>query len=154
MATQFKIRRDTAANWTAANPTLASGEPALETDTRKQKIGDGVTPWNSLAYSPAAIDASVITSGAIPTSRIADGAISTVKLADGSVTSVKLAAGSVSGDKIADAGVSAAKLSAAEQANLVAGKLRSGGASGGAAITVFVQSSQPTALAAGDLWFW
>jgi hypothetical protein len=49
-AVRIQIRRDTAAAWTAANPTLASGEPALETDTRKQKTGDGVTAWNGLAY--------------------------------------------------------------------------------------------------------
>ena len=47
---RFWQRRDTAANWTAANPTLASGEVALETDTRKFKIGDGSTAWNSLNY--------------------------------------------------------------------------------------------------------
>jgi len=51
MATvRFQLRRDTAANWASVNPTLANGEPALETDTRKVKYGDGTTPWNSLAY--------------------------------------------------------------------------------------------------------
>ena len=44
------IRRDTAANWTAANPTLASGELGGETDTGKLKLGNGSTAWNSLAY--------------------------------------------------------------------------------------------------------
>lgn len=48
--TQLQIRRDTAANWTSTNPTLASGEWGLETDTRQYKIGDGVTAWNSLGY--------------------------------------------------------------------------------------------------------
>lgn len=47
----IQIRKDTAANFTLNNPTLLSGEPALETDTRKRKIGDGVTAWNSLAYN-------------------------------------------------------------------------------------------------------
>ena len=46
----FKLRRDTAANWTSSNPTLASGEPGYETDTAKLKIGDGSTAWVSLAY--------------------------------------------------------------------------------------------------------
>lgn len=50
MSTQIKIRRDTAANWTAANPTLAQGEWALETDTKKVKIGDGTTAWATLPY--------------------------------------------------------------------------------------------------------
>ena len=50
MAVQIQWRRDTAANWTAANPTLAQGEAGLETDTGKIKLGDGATAWNSLAY--------------------------------------------------------------------------------------------------------
>lgn len=51
MATEFKKmkqRRDTAANWTSANPILAAGEIGFEIDTRKFKIGDGTTAWNSL----------------------------------------------------------------------------------------------------------
>lgn len=51
----FRIRRDTAANWTSVNPTLELGEPGLETDTRKVKYGDGVTAWNSLAYMTVTI---------------------------------------------------------------------------------------------------
>ena len=51
MSTTIKLRRDTAANWTSANPILALGEPGLETNTRKIKYGDGVTAWNSLSYS-------------------------------------------------------------------------------------------------------
>lgn len=47
----FRIRRDTAANWTSVNPVLKLGEPGLETDTRKVKYGDGSTAWNSLAYA-------------------------------------------------------------------------------------------------------
>mgnify|MGYP003653827976 CR=1 FL=1 len=44
------IRRDTASNFTNANPTLKAGEPAFETDTKKLKVGDGSTAWTSLAY--------------------------------------------------------------------------------------------------------
>ncbi len=47
---QFQFRRDTAANWTSANPTLLSGEMGIETDTSKYKIGNGSTAWVSLAY--------------------------------------------------------------------------------------------------------
>lgn len=50
MSFVYQIRRDTAANWTAANPTLLEGEWALETDTKLTKLGDGVTAWNSLDY--------------------------------------------------------------------------------------------------------
>ena len=51
VVTQIQIRRGTAAEWTSANPTLASGEFGFETDTGKAKIGNGVTAWNSLSYS-------------------------------------------------------------------------------------------------------
>lgn len=51
--TQIQLRRDTAANWASANPILASGEPAFETDTGVFKIGDGVTAYNSLSQLSA-----------------------------------------------------------------------------------------------------
>jgi len=50
MADQIQLRRDTAANWTSANPILASGEFGLETDTDQFKVGDGTTVWASLGY--------------------------------------------------------------------------------------------------------
>ena len=50
MASIIQIRRDTASDWTSANPTLAQGELALETDTLKLKAGDGTTAWTSLGY--------------------------------------------------------------------------------------------------------
>lgn len=43
-------RRGTAAEWTSANPILADGEFGYETDTKKLKMGDGSTAWNSLVY--------------------------------------------------------------------------------------------------------
>jgi len=48
---QMQQRRDTAANWASANPTLLSGELGYESDTGKWKVGDGSTAWSSLAYS-------------------------------------------------------------------------------------------------------
>ena len=48
--TRFKLRNGTAAEWTAANPTLLQGEIGVETDTRKCKIGDGSTAWAGLSY--------------------------------------------------------------------------------------------------------
>lgn len=53
---QMQQRRDTAANWTSANPTLLSGELGFETDTYKYKLGDGTTAWNSLAYASVNTD--------------------------------------------------------------------------------------------------
>ena len=46
----IKLRRGTAAQWTAQNPVLAEGEIGLETDTRKFKAGDGTTAWTGLQY--------------------------------------------------------------------------------------------------------
>jgi len=48
--TRFKLRNGTAAEWTAANPTLLQGEIGVETDTRRYKIGDGSTAWAGLSY--------------------------------------------------------------------------------------------------------
>lgn len=50
MADLIQIRRDTASNWTSANPTLAQGELGIETDTSKIKVGDGSTAWSSKTY--------------------------------------------------------------------------------------------------------
>ena len=46
----------TAAKWTAANPLLQRGELGMETDTRKIKVGDGITYWNDLEYAKASGD--------------------------------------------------------------------------------------------------
>lgn len=40
----------TAAALAAGNPVLLKGEIVYESDTRKHKIGDGVTAWNNLPY--------------------------------------------------------------------------------------------------------
>jgi len=47
---QLQFRRDTSTNWTSNNPILLAGEMGIETDTKKFKIGDGTTAWNSLSY--------------------------------------------------------------------------------------------------------
>jgi hypothetical protein len=47
---RFQWRRQSAAAWTAANPTLLPGEPGLETDTGLFKVGDGSTAWADLPY--------------------------------------------------------------------------------------------------------
>lgn len=57
MPTKIQIRRGTASQWTSANPTLASGEFGLETDTGKVKLGTGTTAWTSLTYfQPLSLD--------------------------------------------------------------------------------------------------
>ncbi len=51
MPDRIRPRGDTAANWTSANPVLQEREIGIETDTRRYKIGDGTTAWNSLSYN-------------------------------------------------------------------------------------------------------
>lgn len=47
----IQLQRDTSANWTSANTLLAEGELGLEMDTKKAKMGDWITSWNSLPYA-------------------------------------------------------------------------------------------------------
>ncbi len=55
MATTIKGRVQhpvyTAAELKAKNPVLLEGEIIYESDTTLHKVGDGVTPWNALAYA-------------------------------------------------------------------------------------------------------
>jgi hypothetical protein len=47
---QICVRRDTAANWSSANPTLLNGEVGYDTTNNKIKIGNGTLGWNALPY--------------------------------------------------------------------------------------------------------
>jgi hypothetical protein len=46
----FKLRRGPAAEWLADNPILSAGEPGVELDTGKVKVGDGIQAWINLPY--------------------------------------------------------------------------------------------------------
>lgn len=48
---RIQLRRGTATEWTAANPTLAPGEMGVELDTGKFKVGNGIQHWVDLPYS-------------------------------------------------------------------------------------------------------
>lgn len=50
MIVQMQFRRGTSAEWIAANPVLAPGEPGYDTTVDSFKIGDGVTHWDALQY--------------------------------------------------------------------------------------------------------
>jgi len=71
---RFKLRRASAAQWTASNEVLLDGEPGIEQAAGvapdKLKIGDGVTAWSALPYSPS--DA---VGGAVDSVSAADGTI-------------------------------------------------------------------------------
>jgi len=49
-ATTVRLRRGTTSRWRKSNPILARGEPGVETNTGRLKIGDGKTRWNKLSY--------------------------------------------------------------------------------------------------------
>lgn len=57
---RFQLRADTAANWTSVNPVLLNNEFGLETDTKKLKVGNGSTAWNSLAYFPTIVSGGTV----------------------------------------------------------------------------------------------
>jgi hypothetical protein len=50
MAHRLQYRRDKKANWLKYNPVLMEGEVGYETDTRRKKIGDGVSTYSELEY--------------------------------------------------------------------------------------------------------
>jgi hypothetical protein len=62
---KYRIRTlyATAAKLALANPVLLEGEPSTESDTGVKKIGDGVTPYNSLPVEVGGGDA--LTSGTL-----------------------------------------------------------------------------------------
>lgn len=62
--THIRQRRDTATNWNIANPVLELGEIGWETNTRKAKMGDGVSVWAALPYT---VDLSAYATLANPT---------------------------------------------------------------------------------------
>ena len=89
-------RRDTAAAWTAQNPTLLTGELGHETDTGKWKVGDGSTAWTSLAYTPwGQISYPIVTAD------IADSQITSAKILDGTIVDADVnASAAIAGTKI------------------------------------------------------
>lgn len=50
MSIKIQLRRGTTSQWSTANTILLAGEQGYETDTKRIKIGDGSTAWNSLPY--------------------------------------------------------------------------------------------------------
>lgn len=46
----IKLRRALASDWSAINPILLSGEPGVELDTFRLKIGNGFLTWEELPY--------------------------------------------------------------------------------------------------------
>ena len=62
---RMQQRRGPSADWLDANTILASGEIGYETDTKKFKIGDGVTAWPSLPYFENEVDVAAAIQAAV-----------------------------------------------------------------------------------------
>ena len=72
MATRIQLRRDTAANWADANPTLAIGEAGFDTTNNQLRIGDGDRNWNALTpLDGSNIDLSIYATNSALTSETA-----------------------------------------------------------------------------------
>jgi hypothetical protein len=96
----IQIRSGTAAAWSSANPILAAGEPGLESDTGKEKRGDGATAWTSLAYTtdtsrlPATVASTAQVTAAIAT---AEGASDAAGVAAADVAALAATKGTANG---------------------------------------------------------
>lgn len=47
----FRLKRGQSISWANQNIILLAGEPGIELDTHRMKVGDGVTPWKDLPYT-------------------------------------------------------------------------------------------------------
>lgn len=65
---RMQQRRKLAADWTSSNEVLREGEIGVETDTGREKTGDGTTGWNALQYqlSGPAVDLAGLVDGDTP----------------------------------------------------------------------------------------
>lgn len=61
MIGRLQLPQYTAAALTAANPVLLDGEIVYESDTRRHKLGDGVTAWIALPYAMDAEEVPAVT---------------------------------------------------------------------------------------------
>ena len=68
MPSRIQLRRDTSANWAAANPVLAPGEPGLDVTVNLVKYGDGVSTWDALPY--AELNTNSIAANLIPSTDV------------------------------------------------------------------------------------
>lgn len=50
METRFQLRRARTSAWASRNPVLGAGEPGVDLDLGRMKVGDGVTRWADLDW--------------------------------------------------------------------------------------------------------
>lgn len=101
---QIQVRRGTTAQWTAANPILAAGEPGYDTTLEVFKIGNGTDHWLTLPagegmseadadarYAPVNPDVTINRNGSGVVTSVVENGVSTVlgRNSDGSLATVK-----------------------------------------------------------------
>ena len=74
-------RRGTSSAWALKNETPKAGEIIFETDTRRSKLGDGVTPYNSLPYLQTATTQADVGLGNVDNTSDANKPVSTAQAA-------------------------------------------------------------------------
>jgi len=62
-----RLRRKSAAEWLALNPTLLRGEMVLENDTLLLKVGDGETQYSGLSYVGGLLSTGLVDPAVLPT---------------------------------------------------------------------------------------
>jgi len=62
---KFQLRRATSASWNSTNPILQPGEPGIEIDNYRIKVGDGVNHWGNLPYVNSSVVGPTGPSGSI-----------------------------------------------------------------------------------------
>jgi hypothetical protein len=145
----LKLRGDTAAAWTAANPTLAAREMAVETDTRRIKIGDGSTAWTALPYAATGAPGADGDDGAPGPGLPAGGATGDFirKASDTDYATEFRSPSQVLGD------IGAAALSTSVLVFDADGDNAAARPTGAAVVMWLGVTAEPTNAAAADLWF-
>lgn len=146
-------------SWATANPVLASGEFGFETDTKKFKIGDGTTAWNSLGYAvsgAAAASEFSLTAGAGLTGTPYNGSADrTFAIASSITTNVT---GTLTGNASTATTLATARTingaSFNGSANVIVGATVVGATANASATfgRVFVSQTTPTNASVGDVW--
>jgi hypothetical protein len=153
MPVTIQLRNDTAANWTAANPILAMGEFGYETDTKTHKVGDGVTPWKSLAYygvgpqgaagTAGGAGRVVLNFGALPGSNEASVVVSSPTVLTTSIPTSEVAAVATSDHTISDHTYAALFM-----------QLTCGAPTAGVGFTIYARSTEKLSGTFNVNWSW
>ncbi len=112
----FEVLKQTAAQWTAANPTLTANQIGVESsivngvqvDTGKAKLGDGITPWASLSYwSPdGASGSGTVTSVSVTTANGVSGSVATAT----TTPAISLTLGAITPSSVQVSGLTASEI--------------------------------------------